>query len=282
MIAVPLAIVLLVFFAHRGVYTRLDRITPTASISKKLKDHYTDTPLDGIPFHPFYSVKDFGWNSAVYDCIFNYSVLYAGKWAGTFLEDANFYSGGSAAKPPKHIAPVWYFTPYYAMLRAVPDKLGGVIIMVASIFVLFLLPWLDRSKVKSIRYRGILTKVAITLFVISFLVLGYLGTQPVTPVAVTFARIFTGLYFAFFLLMPVYSQLDKTKPLPKRVTEPVPLYERPEIHWKFFFAQWQKVTVSRDYSKFKKIVNQVEEALCKFEDRLFEYYKILVKAVKKQ
>ena len=168
------------------------------------------------------------------------------------------------------------------MLRAVPDKLGGVIIMAASIFVLFLLPWLDRSKVKSIRYKGILTKAAVTLFVISFLVLGYLGTQPVTPLAVTFARIFTGLYFAFFLLMPVYSRLDKTKPVPDRVTEPVPLNECSAIHSNFICAKLQKVMTSSGCSKVNKMFDRVKDVLCKFEDCMFRCYKTILKAVKKQ
>ena len=141
------------------------------------------------------------------------------EMGGYFLEHANFIPA-DPLKTPEHIAPVWYFTPYYAMLRAVPDKLGGVIVMAGSIFVLFLLPWLDRSEVKSIRYRGILFKGAVTLFTVSFLVLGYLGTQPATPGAVVFARIFSVVYFAFFLLMPIYSKIDTTKPVPHRLSFP--------------------------------------------------------------
>jgi ubiquinol-cytochrome c reductase cytochrome b subunit len=117
---------------------------------------------------------------------------------------------------------VWYFTPFYAMLRAVPSFAGtqvwGVLVMGAALVILFFLPWLDRSPVKSIRYKGPINKVAIAIFVVSFVVLGYLGTQPATALATLLAQIFTALYFLFFLLMPVYSKLDKTKPVPERVT----------------------------------------------------------------
>ena len=122
-------------------------------------------------------------------------------------------------KTPQHIAPLWYFTPFYAILRAVPDKLLGVVAMGGSIVVLFLLPWLDRSSVKSIRYKGWIFKFALVLFVISFFGLGYLGMQPVTPMKTYFAQLFTFIYFAFFLLMPWYSKMDKTKPVPDRVTD---------------------------------------------------------------
>jgi ubiquinol-cytochrome c reductase cytochrome b subunit len=125
-------------------------------------------------------------------------------------------------KTPLHIAPVWYFTPFYAILRAVPSIAGsafpGVVAMGLSIVFLFLLPWLDRSPVKSIRYRGMFFKVAIVLFVISFLGLGFLGTQPVTPLYTLLARVFSVIYFAFFILMPIYTKLDKDKPVPERVT----------------------------------------------------------------
>jgi ubiquinol-cytochrome c reductase cytochrome b subunit len=135
---------------------------------------------------------------------------------GYFLEHANF-EAADPLKTPEHIAPVWYFTPFYAILRAVPDKLGGVILMGSAMILLFFLPWLDRSPVKSIRYRGWMFKTAVALFVVSFFVLGFLGTQPATGLYTTMARIFTIVYFAFFLLMPIYTKLDKTKPVPERV-----------------------------------------------------------------
>ena len=118
---------------------------------------------------------------------------------------------------PEHIAPVWYFTPFYAILRAVPSKLWGAILMGAAVMLPIFLPWLDRARVRSIRYRGWIYKLALTLFVISFLLLGWLGLQPAEGVYVLLARIFSVIYFGFFLLMPYYTTIDKTKPVPDRV-----------------------------------------------------------------
>ena len=166
---------------------------------------------------------------AEYDFAMTYSLwpwrlitFFAPDFFGYFLETPNF-EPANPLKTPVHIAPVWYFTPFYAMLRAVPSFAGtqvwGVLVMGAALVILFFLPWLDRSPVKSIRYKGPIFKVAIAIFVVSFVVLGYLGTQPATPVATLLAQIFTALYFLFFLLMPVYSRIDKTKPVPERVTQ---------------------------------------------------------------
>jgi len=113
---------------------------------------------------------------------------------------------------------VWYFTPFYSVLRAIPDKFLGVVSMGAAVAILFVVPWLDRSPVKSIRYRGMLYKSALGIFVVSFLVLGYLGTQAPTPMGTFLARVFSAAYFLFFLLMPIYTKLDKVKPVPERVT----------------------------------------------------------------
>jgi ubiquinol-cytochrome c reductase cytochrome b subunit len=149
--------------------------------------------------------------------VFAAIVFFAPEMGGFFLEHANF-EPADPLKTPDHIAPVWYFTPFYAILRAVPDKLGGVLAMGAAMFVLFLLPWLDRSPVRSIRYKGPLFKIALTLFVISFVMLGWLGLQPATSTYTLLARVFTVIYFAFFLLMPIYSKIDKTKTPPDRIT----------------------------------------------------------------
>jgi ubiquinol-cytochrome c reductase cytochrome b subunit len=173
-------------------------------------------PLDGIPFHPYYTVKDL-WGFGIFLFLFAWVIFYAPQLGGWFLEHPNFEPANSLATP-EHIRPLWYLTPFYSILRSVPDKLFGVIAMDAAIFLWFFLPWLDRSPVKSIRYRGLLYKSALTIFVISFLVLGYLGTQPATPLMTMFARVFAITYFAFFLLMPVYTKLDKTQPVPKRVS----------------------------------------------------------------
>ncbi len=135
---------------------------------------------------------------------------------GYFLEYSNFEPANLLATP-EHIAPVWYFTPFYSILRAVPDKLWGAMLMGGSVILPMFLPWLDRSRVRSIRYRGWIYKSALTCFAISFIVLGWLGTQPAEAVYVLAARFFGIIYFAFFLLMPYYTALDKTKPVPDRV-----------------------------------------------------------------
>lgn len=183
---------------------------------KKNKDPATGIPLDGIPFHPYYTVKDIV-GIAVFLIIFSGVVFYAPELGGYFLEANNFFPADSM-KTPQHIAPLWYFTPFYAILRAVPDKLMGVIAMGGAIVILFALPWLDRSPVKSIRYKGPIFKFALFLFVIAFFGLCYLGMQAPTPTKTLFAQIFSAIYFGFFILMPIYSKIDKTKPVPERVT----------------------------------------------------------------
>ncbi|RKZ37947.1 MAG: cytochrome b, partial [Gammaproteobacteria bacterium] len=182
---------------------------------KKNKDPKTGIPLDGIPFHPYYTVKDIV-GVTVFAIIFCAVIFYAPEMGGYFLEHNNFFPA-DPMKTPEHISPSWYFTPFYAILRAVPDKFLGVIAMGGSIVVLFFLPWLDRSPVKSIRYKGWIFKLALSLFVVSFFGLAYLGMQAPTPMKTLFAQIFTIIYFAFFLLMPWYSKIDKTKPVPERV-----------------------------------------------------------------
>jgi len=185
-------------------------------------------PVDGIPFHPYYTVKDMV-GVAGFLFIFAAVVFYAPEMGGYALEKDNF-TPADPLQTPEHIAPVWYFTPFYAILRAVPDKFIGVLAMGAAIAVLFLLPWLDRSPVKSIRQRGMVFKTALTIFVVSFISLAYLGTVAATPLATLFSRIFSALYFAFFLLMPIYSRWDKTKPAPERVTTRPILTLKTESH----------------------------------------------------
>jgi ubiquinol-cytochrome c reductase cytochrome b subunit len=213
-IAVPLVLVMLVFL-HIVALHEVGSNNPDGIEIKKTKDA-NGIPLDGIPFHPYFTVKDIV-GVAVFLLFFSTVMFYMPEMNGFFLEHANFIPA-DPMKTPEHIAPVWYFTPFYAILRAIPDKFAGVIAMFGSIVVLFLLPWLDRGPVKSIRYRGGIYKKALALFVLSFIVLGYLGTQPATHTAVIFARIFTAIYFGFFLLMPIYTRWEKTKPEPKRVT----------------------------------------------------------------
>jgi ubiquinol-cytochrome c reductase cytochrome b subunit len=189
---------------------------------KANKDPVTHIPVDGIPFHPYYSVKDI-FGVVVFLIVFTGIIFFMPEMGGYFLEYNNFIPANTL-QTPDHIAPVWYFTPYYSMLRAVTvnflwidAKLWGIVLMGGSVAIFALLPWLDRSPVKSIRYKGPIFKFALTLFVISVLVLGYLGTKSPTPLYTLLAQIFTVIYFAFFILMPWYSKIDKTKPEPTRV-----------------------------------------------------------------
>lgn len=177
-------------------------------------------PADGIPFHPYYTVKDI-LGVIVFLALFSVVMFFMPTFGGLFLEAPNF-EPANPMLTPEHIAPVWYFTPFYAMLRAVPPMWGsqfpGVVVMFGAILILFLLPWLDRSPVKSMRYKGPIFKWATGIFVISFITLAWLGIQPSSDLYTLLAQIFTVLYFAYFLLMPIYSSLDKTKPVPERVT----------------------------------------------------------------
>ncbi len=194
-------------------------------IEIKEKKDADGKPLDGIPFHPYYTVKDSA-GVVAFLILFSAVVFFAPEMGGYFLEHNNFVPA-DPLKTPEHIAPVWYFTPFYSILRAntfnffwVPAKLWGVIFMGLGTMILFLLPWLDRSPVKSIRYRGPIYKSALTLFVVSFLILGYLGMLPPTDGRTLVAQICTVIYFLFFILMPFYTRWDKTKPVPERVTGP--------------------------------------------------------------
>jgi len=144
-------------------------------------------------------------------------MFYFPDGGGYMLEHANFIAS-DPLKTPEHIAPVWYFTPFYAILRAVPDKLMGVGAMFAAIGLLFFMPWIDRCKVKSIRYRSVIYKLNLAMFVISFVVLGWLAMQPVTTTITLMSQLFSLLYFAFFLILYITSKNEKTLPVPDRVT----------------------------------------------------------------
>ena len=214
----PFVLAALVFI-HIVALHKVGSNNPDGIEIKKNKDE-NGIPRDGIPFHPYYTVKDVV-GVGVFMIFFLGIVFFWPDFGGLFLEPPNF-EPANPLKTPEHIAPVWYFTPFYAMLRAVPPMLNsqfpGVVVMFAAIIVLFFLPWLDRSPVKSIRYKGMIFKVAIAIFVVTFVVLAWLGMQASTPTKTLLAQIFTALYFAFFLLMPFYSKWDKTKPVPERVT----------------------------------------------------------------
>ena len=173
-------------------------------------------PLDGIKFHPYYSVHDVQ-AIAVFLFVFCAVMFFMPEMGGYFLEYANFEEA-DALKTPDHIAPVWYFTPFYSVLRAVPDKFWGFVFFAASVAIPFMLPWLDRSPVKSWRYRGNLNRIMLVLFAASFLILGVLGVKTPTPARTVLAQICTVFYFAFFLFMPIWSRMDKARPVPERVT----------------------------------------------------------------
>ncbi len=213
-VAVPLALIIMVFL-HIVALHQVGSMNPDGIEIKKVKDE-NGIPKDGIPFHPYFTVKDI--NGIVgFLIIFTAIIFFAPEMGGYFLEPPNFLPA-NPLKTPEHIAPVWYFTPFYSILRAIPDQLFGVIGMGGAIVVLFLLPWLDRSPVKSIRYKDWIYKTILAVFLIAFFGLGYLGTQKPTPTLTTLSRIFTVIYFSFFLLMPFWSRLGKTKPVPERVT----------------------------------------------------------------
>jgi ubiquinol-cytochrome c reductase cytochrome b subunit len=230
-IALPLVLLGLVM-AHLIALHEVGSNNPDGVEIKAKKDKKTGVPLDGIPFHPYYTVKDLV-GVVVFLIVFASIVFFAPEMGGYFLEANNFVPANPLVTP-EHIAPVWYFTPYYSILRAIPPVMNsqfpGVAAMGLSVMVFALLPWLDKSPVKSIRYRGNLYKCWLAAFVVSFLVLGYLGTVPSNvwgqfgawmgsaDRATVVARIFTVVYFAFFALMPWFTKTDKTLPVPERVT----------------------------------------------------------------
>lgn len=233
-IALPLVLLGLVV-AHIIALHEVGSNNPDGIEIKKNKDPKTGIPLDGIPFHPYYTVKDIV-GVAVFLMVFSLIVFFVPEMGGYFLEANNFVPADPLTTPA-HIAPVWYFTPYYSILRAVPplfnSQFPGVVAMGLSVMVFALLPWLDRSPVKSIRYRGMNYKAWLAAFVVSFIVLGYLGTVPSNvwgqfgenvvllggaDRATVVARVLMAVYFMFFALMPWYTKNDKTKPVPERVT----------------------------------------------------------------
>ena len=217
-IAVPLALVGLVA-VHILALHEVGSNNPDGVEIKKNKGP-DGIPLDGIPFHPYYSVKDLV-GVVVFLIIFCAIVFFSPEMGGYFLEHPNF-EPANPLKTPDHIAPVWYFTPFYAILRAIPSIGGsafpGVAAMGGAVMILFILPWLDRNPVKSIRYRGWQYKVMLALFVVAFVILGWLGMEPADPIKTLMAQVCTIIYFAFFLLMPIYTKMEKNKPVPERVT----------------------------------------------------------------
>lgn len=212
-IALPLLLVGLVVLHILALHEVGSNNPLGVDIRKSLDE--TGKPLDGIPFHPYYTVKDL-MGVAVFLFIFCSVVFFFPEGGGYFLERSNFEIA-DPLKTPEHIAPVWYFTPFYAMLRAMPDKLAGIMIMGAAIAVLFVVPWLDRSPVKSMRFKGWMSRLALLLFCMAFVALGVLGVLPPTSERIFLSRLATVLYFGYFVFMPFYTRVERVGLVPERV-----------------------------------------------------------------
>ncbi|WP_313727587.1 cytochrome bc complex cytochrome b subunit [Pseudomonas sp.] len=212
-IALPLLLVGLVVLHILALHEVGSNNPLGVDIRKSLDE--TGRPLDGIPFHPYYTVKDL-MGVAVFLFIFCSVVFFFPEGGGYFLERSNFEIA-DPLKTPEHIAPVWYFTPFYAMLRAVPDKLAGIMIMGAAVAVLFVVPWLDRSPVKSMRFKGWMSRLALLLFCMAFIALGVLGVLPPTSERIFLSRLATVLYFGYFVFMPFYTRVERVGLVPERV-----------------------------------------------------------------
>ncbi len=212
-VALPLILIALVFL-HLVALHEVGAGNPEGvDIEEYIDDD--GVPLDSVPFFP-YKVLSAMPAIGVFGLVFCVIMFFFPEGGGYFLELANFEEANPLVTP-EHIAPVWYYSPFYTMLRAVPDPLGGLIVMAAAVAILFIVPWLDRSNVASIRYKGILSKIAIVLFTVSFVTLGYLGTVTVTETGKIMSVICTLMYFAFFLLMPIYTSIEKTYEVPDRL-----------------------------------------------------------------
>ncbi len=212
-VALPLILIALVFL-HLVALHEVGAGNPEGVDIEEYIDE-DGVPLDSVPFFP-YKVLSAMPAIGVFGLVFCIIMFFFPEGGGYFLELANFEEANPLVTP-EHIAPVWYYAPYYTMLRAIPDPLGGLIVMAAAVAILFVVPWLDRSNVASIRYKGILSKIAIVLFVVSFVTLGYLGTVTVTETGKIMSVICTVMYFAFFLLMPIYTSIEKTYEVPDRL-----------------------------------------------------------------
>jgi ubiquinol-cytochrome c reductase cytochrome b subunit len=229
-VALPLVLLLLVVL-HLGALHEVGSNNPDGVEIKKHKNP-KGIPLDGIPFHPYYTVKDLV-GVGVFLVICAVIIFFAPSVGGFFLEHDNSIPANDLVTPAT-IKPVWYFTPFYAILRMIPSKGLGVLALAASIVVLFLVPWLDRGGVKSIRYRGLAYKIALAIFAIVFVLLGCIGMDmtagwivaifgpdaDITTIENLFGRILVILYFAFFVFLWVYTffGLERTRSVPERVT----------------------------------------------------------------
>ncbi|HBX36558.1 MAG TPA: ubiquinol-cytochrome C reductase, partial [Pseudohongiella sp.] len=220
-VALPIVLIALVVL-HLLALHEVGSNNPDGIEIKKNKDA-NGIPVDGVPFHPYYTVHDLV-GITVFFFVFCAIIFFAPEMGGYFLEPPNFQEANPLVTP-EHVPPVWYFTPFYSMLRAVTvplfgidAKFWGMIVMFGAIAILFVLPWLDRSPVKSIRYKGWYSRIALLIFISSFLILGYLGTLGTSPARIALAQFCTVLYFLFFFLMPWYTKKEQVFPEPQRVT----------------------------------------------------------------
>ncbi len=212
-IGIPILLVFMVFL-HLIALRQVGSNNPEGIDLNKMLDSQ-GKPIDGIPFHPYYTIKDL-LGMVLFAIIFFAVVFFAPEMGGYFLEPNNFIPANPLITPDD-IVPMWYMAPFYALLRAIPNQLIGIGLMALALFFLFLLPWLDKSPVRSLRYKGRYSRISLLLFVLSFLLLGYLGTIPVTPLRLILARVSIILYFSYFLLMPFYTQLEACRSVPLRI-----------------------------------------------------------------
>ncbi|MBA58387.1 MAG: cytochrome b [Gammaproteobacteria bacterium] len=220
-VLVPMLLLVLVFL-HIVALHEVGSNNPDGIDIKKNTDEQ-GKPLDGIPFHPYLTLGHDLPAIVAFFFIFSIVMFYFPDGGGYLIEAPN-YEKANPLKTPDLIAPVWYYTPFYSMLRAatfpflgLDAKFWGLVVMAGAIFLPAVLPWLDRSKVKSIRYKGLASKVFLAVFVVAFFILGYLGVQHPTPLKTFIAQICTAIYFSYFLLMPWYTAAEKTKKVPDRV-----------------------------------------------------------------
>lgn len=213
-IAIPFLIIL-VTVLHIVALHQVGSNNPQGIDINKHKDK-NGKPLDAIPFHPYFTLKD-SVGILIFLIGFFAIVFFFPTMGGLFLEADNF----SPANPmitPDHISPVWYLRPFYTILKTIPDKLMGIFAMKASVLILFFLPWLDKSPVRSMRYKGLLSRMALTAFVVSFLILTFLGTSTMTPVTQWLARLLVLIYFGYFILMPLYTTIEVCQQPPERLS----------------------------------------------------------------
>lgn len=212
-IAVPLCVLFFVFL-HVVAVHHVGSNNPDGIDINRFRDEQ-GRPLDGIPFYPFFVMKDF-LAVLVFLFLFFAVVFFCPDMGGYFLEPTNFIPANTL-QTPDHLTPVWYMMPFYAMLRAIPNKTWGVMIMNGAVFILFFLPWLDKSPVRSMRYKGVFSKYALCALVLSFFLLGYLGSVEVTPIRQFCAIFCIIIYFAYFFLMPAYTRMECCKVVPERI-----------------------------------------------------------------